>query len=96
MRYAPADLARLDLLVLVAIAERAHDTDRTARKGASVDNLAYLCRTTQPSIRNALGRLRQRGLIKPVHTQARRGIQQNWVITELSDYHREGGLLKPR
>lgn len=91
--HAPADLRGLDLLVLVALAEAAHDKDRTAYKDSSADAIAYRVRSTPSSVRNALGRLRQRALIRPVHATVGPGKAQNWILTKLSDYHREGGAL---
>lgn len=92
--YAPDDLPRLDLMVLVALAAEARDSDRTAKgKHTGAEALAGRVRTSPASVRNALARLRQRALIRPVHEKARRGQQQNWVITKLSDYHREGARL---
>lgn len=91
--YAPVDLRPLDLLVLIALAEAAHDKDRTAIKNSSAEALAYRVRSTPASVRNALGRLRQRAIIRPVHAKVGPGKSQHWTITQLSDYHREGGAL---
>lgn len=89
--YAPDDLPKLDLLVLVALAAEARDTDRTAKgKHTGAEAIARRVRSTPSSVSNALGRLRQRALIRPVHAKVHRGQQQNWIITKLSDYHREG------
>lgn len=93
LKYAPSDLRPVDLLVLISLAESAHDKDRTAIRDASAEDLAYRVRSTPGYVRHALVRLKHRGLIRPVH-QARRGKVQNWVITELSDYHREGATLR--
>lgn len=93
MHHAPEDLPKLDFLVLIALAEDAHEKDRTARKECSAEALAYKVRSTPASVRNALVRLKQRALIRPVHAKVHRGHQQNWVIAKLSSYHREGARL---
>lgn len=93
--HAPADLRPLDLLVLLSLAESARDRDRTALEEASADALAYRVRSTASSVRNALGRLKARGLIRPVHAKVHRGQCQHWTITQLSDYHREGARWPP-
>lgn len=93
MHHAPDDLPKLDLLVLIALAEDAHDKDRTARKECSAEAIAYKVRSTPSSVRNALKRLKDRALIRPVHAKVSRGHQQNWAITPLSSYHREGARV---
>lgn len=95
MHHAPEDLPRLDFTVLLALAEDAHDNDRTARKECSDALIAYKIRSTPSSVRNALQRLKERALIRPVHTKVHKGQQQNWTITKLSSYHREGGRVIP-
>jgi hypothetical protein len=95
LEHAPDDLRQLDLLVLVSLAESAHDKDRTARSESSAEAIAYRVRSTPSSVRNALGRLRQRSLIRPVHAVVGPGKSQNWIITSLSDYHREGARIIP-
>ena len=95
LRHAPEDLPRLDLIVLICLAEDAHDKDRTARGDCSDAVLAYKARSTPGSVRHALKRLKDRALIRPVHAKTHRGQQQNWTITKLSDYHREGGRVIP-
>ena len=93
LHHAPDDLPRLDFTVLICLAEDAHDKDRTARNECSDAILAYKARSTPSSVRNALQRLKKRALIRPVHTRVHKGQQQNWTITKLSDYHREGGRV---
>lgn len=97
MHHAPDDLPRLDYLVLLCLAEDAHDKDRTARNECSDVILAYKVRppSTPASVRQALKRLKDRALIRPVHSRVFTGKQQNWVITKLSSYHREGGRVIP-
>lgn len=95
MHHAPEDLPRLDFTVLLALAEDARDKDRTARNECSDALLAYKVRSTPSSVRNALKRLKDRALIRPVHTKIHKGQQQNWVITPLSSYHREGARIIP-
>jgi hypothetical protein len=94
-RHAPDDLPKLDFLVLLALAEDAHDKDRTAANECSAENLAYKVRSTSGSVRQALMRLKNRGLIRPVHSRVGPGKQQNWTVTKLSSYHREGGRTTP-
>lgn len=91
--HAPDDLRPLDFRVLIALAEDAFDSDRTARKRCSADELAYRARSTPGSVRQALMRLSERALIRPVHTRVGPGKQQNWVIAKLSSYHREGARV---
>jgi hypothetical protein len=93
--HAPDDLRRLDFDVLLALAEDAFDSDRTARRRCSADELAYRVRSTPGSIRQALARLKARGLIRPVHKAVGPGRQQNWTIPQLSSYHREGARIIP-
>lgn len=95
MHHAPEDLPRLDFTVLIALAEDARDKDRTASHECSDELLAYKVRSTPGSVRNALQRLKQRALIRPVHSRVHKGQQQNWVITPLSSYHREGARVIP-
>lgn len=85
----------LDFRVLICLAEDAHDKDRTARNECGDAILAYKARSTPASVRQALKRLKDRALIRPVHARPTRGMQQNWVITKLSDYHREGARVIP-
>ena len=93
--HAPEDLTKLDLLVLISLAESAHDNDRTARSEASADAIAYRVRSTPSSVRNALQRLKERALIRPVHQKVHRGHAQDWTITKLSDHHREARKASP-
>lgn len=94
--YAPDDLPRLDLMVLVALAAEARDSDRTAKgKHTGSEAIARRVRSTPSSVTNALARLRSRALIRPVFAKARRGQQQNWTITKLSDYHRDAVTKSP-
>lgn len=95
LHHAPEDLPRLDFLVLIALAEDARDKDRMAADECSAEVLAYKVRSTPSSVRNALKRLKDRALIRPVHAKVSRGHQQNWIITKLSDYHREGARIIP-
>lgn len=90
--HAPNDLRPLDLLVLVALAEAAHESDRTAIKNSSADAIAYRIRSTPGSVRNSLSRLKSRGLIRPKHNKIHTGQSQNWTLTKLSSYHREATI----
>jgi hypothetical protein len=93
LHHAPDDLPPLDFRVLICLAEDAHDKDRTAANECSAEILAYKARSTPASVRQALKRLKDRALIRPVHSKVHRGQQQNWVITKLSSYHREGARI---
>jgi hypothetical protein len=95
LHHAPDDLPTLDFKVLICLAEDAHDKDRTARNECGDAILAYKARSTPASVRQALKRLKDRALIRPVHSRVHRGMQQNWTITKLSSYHREGGRVIP-
>jgi hypothetical protein len=90
LNHAPTDLRPTDLLVLISLAESAHDKDRTARNESSCEAIAYRVRSTPGNVRQCLLRLKRRGLIRPVHDIVGRGRAQDWTITQLSDYHREG------
>ena len=92
LNHAPGDLKPLELLVLVALAESAHDTDRTAIKDSSADAIAYRVRSTPGSVRNVLVKLRMRGLIRPVHSKVHKGQTQNWIVAHLSSHHREAQI----
>lgn len=81
---APEDLTQLELVVLVALAETARESDRTARYNASADALADRARSTPSSVRNVLGRLKERGLIIPVHAKPRKGKSQEWTIPKMT------------
>lgn len=85
LRYAPLDLTLLDRFVLVALAERAHDKDRTARHRADAGNIATALASTEPSVRNALGRLRKRGLIVPLIEKCHRGTAQHYYLPPMHE-----------
>lgn len=90
LENAPETLSRLELLVLVSLAESARDHDRATRgSNAAAAVVAHRVRAPIPSVRNALGSLRQRALIKPMHAHARRGLAQQYVLAELHEWHRE-------
>lgn len=74
-----------DRFVLVALAEAAKDTDRTARHGATQDELADKLCSTPSSVRNALQRLRDRGLIVPLYIKPRKGLAQNYRIPQMTE-----------
>lgn len=93
--HAPDDLRPVDFRVLIALAEDAFDSDRTARRRCSAEELAYRARSTPGSVRQSLKRLRDRGLIRPVHARVGPGKQQNWIVAQLSSYHREGARIIP-
>lgn len=95
LHHAPDDLTPLDFRVLICLAEDAHDKDRTARNECSAEILAYKARSTPASVRQALKRLKDRALIRPVHSTVHTGKQQNWVLAKLSSYHREGARIIP-
>lgn len=89
---APHDLTHLELLVLVALAETAPDTDRTARHGATVDALADKVRSTPGTVRNVLQRLRERGLVVPLYAKPRKGLAQNYRIPKMNPGTRRATL----
>jgi len=90
LENAPESLSRLELLVLVSLAESARDENRTTRGSAAASEvIARRVRSSTPSVRNALGALRQRALIKPLHSRTRPGLAQQYVLTELHEWHRE-------
>lgn len=88
LNHAPVDLRMLDRFVLVALAETAQDKDRTARYSSSAEAIADRIQSTPPSVRNALARLRARGLIVPQIAKCRRGQAQHWYIVKLTESHR--------
>lgn len=92
---APDDLKPLELLVLVALAEAAHDRDRTAMENSSADAVAFRVRSTPGSVRNVLLSLKMRGLIRPMHKRPSRGQSQNWIIANLNGHHRNATIREP-
>jgi len=90
LEHAPHTLTRLELLVLVSLAESANDRDRTTYGSQSAATvIAHRVRSSPATVRNALGALRQRALIKPVHGATHPGRAQQYVISELHEYHRD-------
>jgi len=90
LEHAPNTLTRLELLVLVSLAESANERTRTtygSQSAAAV--IAHRVRSSPATVRNALGALRQRALIKPVHDKVHPGRAQQYVISELHEYHRD-------
>ena len=85
--YAPESLSETERWVLVAIAEAARDSDRTARYETDVETLARRTRRTPGTVRNALSTLTSKGLIKPL-LAARRGIVQHYQVAKLEQHHR--------
>lgn len=85
---APEDLTRLQLQVLIALAESARDTTRVATHKTTKVALAYRCRTTPDTVKNALRALRERGLITPTNGHAHKGKAQHWHVTKLTADHR--------
>lgn len=77
---APEDLTQLELLVLIALAETAKDTTRTATFGTSCEQIAHRIRSTPASVKSTLFRLRHRGLIVGVHDKPRKGLAQEYTI----------------
>jgi len=85
LRYAPADLTVAERFVLVALAESAHDNDRTSRTNvAAISTGTGLAVGT---IRNALSQLASRVLIVRCGV-ARRGHAQDYRLTQLHAHHR--------
>lgn len=87
--HAPADLTSAELLVLIALAEDARDSDRQARFHCSVDVLVVRTRLKPGTVRNSLSRLIARGLIRTVHDRVHKGGKhQEYVLAKLSQAHR--------
>jgi hypothetical protein len=96
LKYAPYDLTPTELLVLIALAESAHDRDRIARYHASAEHLANLIRSPSPaSIRNVLARLTARALIVPLIEKCHRGVAQQYRIAPLNEGTRKAVLAQP-
>lgn len=87
LEHAPIDLTPLQMLVLVSLAEDARENTRIARYETSVLDLQRRTRSTSGTIRNALGELSRRGLIKPLH-KARIGIVQNYYVSPMDEHTR--------
>lgn len=85
--HAPEDLTSAQMLVLIALAETARDSDRIARYQTSVKDIAWRTRCSQGTVRNALSALAARALIRPL-LKARIGIVQHYQIAELHEHHR--------
>lgn len=82
---APVDLALLERVVLLSLAESANQSDRVARHNSSAEKIADRIGSTPPSVRNALSRLKQRGLIVPQIEKCRKGQAQQWLIPQLTE-----------
>jgi len=90
LEHAPHTLTRLELLVLVSLAESANERTRITYGSQSASSvIAHRVRSTSGSVRNALSALQQRALIKPVHARARPGRAQQYALIELHEYHRD-------
>lgn len=85
---APADLRPAELLVLLAIAEDARERDRIA-KFSDLETLVYRTRLAPGTVKNALGILCRRALLKPAAGRARIGRHQEYRIAELEPHHRD-------
>lgn len=81
---APADLTQLEMLILVALAEEARDGDRKALYNTTSEALAFRARSTPASVRNALARLKQRGLVIPLHAKVYKGKAQQYQIPKMN------------
>jgi hypothetical protein len=83
--HAPADLRPLDFAVLIALAESARWNNRTATHQTTAAILAERVRpiSTPSSIRNALARLAERGLIQPLLPHAHRGTAQHYYLARM-------------
>lgn len=86
--YAPDDLTRLELLVLVALAEQARQDTRTATHKTTRAALADRTRSTPETMKNVLKNLRDRGLIKPTNGDVHRGKAQHYELMKLTPDHR--------
>ena len=87
---APADLPPNQMLVLLALAEAAHDRDRTARYNSGTVDLSRRTHLAVKTIRNNLSALAKRGLIRPIHAPGivQRGHVQHYEIARLTSRHR--------
>jgi DNA-binding MarR family transcriptional regulator len=85
LKYAPADLTQLEMLVLVSLADSVKNGDRTAKFYASNDHIADRVRSTPASVRNVIAKLVQRGLIVPQIEKCHRGVAQQYEITHMSE-----------
>lgn len=85
LKYAPADLTQLELLVLVSLAEATHGNERVSRYHSSADHIADRVRSTPASVRNVIARLVQRGLIIPQIEKCNRGVAQQYEIPKLTE-----------
>lgn len=83
LNNAPDDLTQLQLLVLIALAESANDKTRHAKYQTSCEQIAHRVRSTPSAVKDALFRLRQRGLIIGVHEKPRRGLAQEYRLADL-------------
>ena len=81
---APEDLTTAELLVGLALAEDARDTDRRARF-SDVKSLTHRTRLAPGTIRNALSELGKRGLIVAEVSNVHRG-DQEYTVTKLQPH----------
>lgn len=85
---APEDLTTAEFLVLLILAEDAHDKTRHAAY-SDVATLVRKTRLRPGTIRNALAELTRRGLIRPTRQRvARGGHHQEYDVPRLEPHHR--------
>lgn len=87
--HAPADLSPAEMLVLVALALDARESDRQARFHCSTDDLVRRTRLKAGTVRNAISSLCARGLIRRVHERVHKGGKhQEYILAKLGQRHR--------
>lgn len=94
LQYAPEDLNKTELLVLIALAEDARDTDRIARF-ITIDQIADRARISSRTTRNVLARLRSRFLITGTVHRPGNGRRQLYQVAFLTAEHRSATLGRP-
>lgn len=86
--HAPEDLTQAELMVLVAVALDARESDRIARF-SDVETLVRRTRLKPGTVRNALSVLVRRALIAPTKDRVHRGgAHQEYVVAKLAHGHR--------
>lgn len=88
LECAPADLTPAEMLVLIALAESARDTDRLARYHTSAARIADRTRLSPGTVRNALSQLARRGMIARQKEAVTKGVVQTYKLAELAEHHR--------
>lgn len=93
LTYAPEDLSKTELLVLVCLAEDARDTDRIAHF-ITVEQVSDRARISPPMVKKTLHRLQEVGLIRGTVAKPGYRRRQLYQITKLGPEDRHATVKK--